>query len=300
MKALPLAVVLVLGLGGCSSTDGGGTGGAGSETGAGGALGTGGSGSTGGGGAGSVSGAGGAVAGGGTGGAPGGSGCDAATVLFCEDFEGHAADAFPGAPWGSTVVGGSGSEIGSVVVDAVTPAFSGAHSAKVVNRGSYQTFLSLTGAPVFPLAAGPLYVRVYLRLSEAMSGGHNTYFKAGASGASSSEHETRVGVMYEMLMINQPAGDRGFLSNESYWTDQQLGAVIEPETWTCIEGAFDPASSTISVALGGTDIPDLHVTDWQQDPIGALHFGFEQYAGPGTTLWYDDIVVSTAPIGCAE
>lgn len=169
---------------------------------------------------------------------------------------------------------------------------------KVSSAGDYQRFFSLTEAPVFSDTNSALYVRVSIRLSEPMTGGHNTYFKAGAEGASSSENETRVGVMYEMLMINQPDGDRGFLSNENYWTDRLPGAVIPKDTWTCIEAFFDPPHSTVSIALDGVDIPDLHVTDWEQDTLGALHFGFEQYAGPEAVLWYDDIVVSTAPIGC--
>jgi hypothetical protein len=197
-------------------------------------------------------------------------------------------------PWVLTKTGTND----GIVIDAETPANSGTHSAKVDGNGNYQTFMSLTGAPVFPSAQPALYVRTYIRLSEAMTEGHNTYFKAGAAGAASSNNETRVGVMMEMLMINQPDGDRGFLSNQNYWTDQLPGAVIPKETWTCVEGFFDPPNSTVSVSMNGVDIPDLHRTDWKQDALGALHFGFEGYAPPATVLWYDDIVVSTQPIGC--
>jgi len=31
---------------------------------------------------------------------------------------------------------------------------------------------------------------------------------------------------------------------------------------------------------------------------GSFHFGFEKYAGPDADIWYDDIAVSTQPIGC--
>ncbi len=266
-------------------TSAGGTAGSGSATATGGALsGTGAS--TG---SGSTTGAGGT----GSGGSGATSACGKPGVLFCEDFEAHTADAFPGAPWVLTVNG----DKGTILVDATT-AHSGTKSAKVSSLGNYQLFMSLTGAPVFASAQSALYVRTFLRLSEPMTSGHNTYFKAGAAGSSSSNNETRIGVMMEMLMINQPDGDRGFLSNQSYWTDQLPGAVIEKETWACVEGFFDPPNSTVSVAMNGEDIPDLHITDWEQDPLGALHFGFESYAGPQTILWYDDIVVSTQPIGC--
>ena len=59
-----------------------------------------------------------------------------------------------------------------------------------------------------------------------------------------------------------------------------------------------PPASTVDFWVDGKEVPDLHVTDWQQDPIGAFRFGFEQYAGPSGDFWYDDIAVGTQPIGC--
>jgi hypothetical protein len=187
---------------------------------------------------------------------------------------------------------------GTAVVDATSPANSGTQSVKVSSLGNYQTFFAITGAPVFPAPSPALYARVYLRLDEPMTGGHNTYFKAGAAGAISSDNETRVGVMNEMLMINQPDGDRGVLSNENFWTDMLPGSVIPPGTWTCVESFFDPPNSTVQFWVGGVEVPDLHVTDWKQDDLGSFHFGFEKYAGPDAVIWYDDIVISTQPIGC--
>jgi len=100
------------------------------------------------------------------------------------------------------------------------------------------------------------------------------------------------------LMINQPAGDRGFLSNQNYYVDNKPGAVIPPMTWGCIEAFLDPAHSTVDFWLDGKELADLHRTDWQQDPIGAFRFGFEKYAGPDGDFWYDDIAVGTQKIGC--
>lgn len=223
-------------------------------------------------------------------------GCGDAKLLFCDDFEGMSATPGmpPSAPAWSIVKNG----MGSVVIDAEVPAHSGRSSVKVDSTGGYQTFFALTGAHVLP-AQGAIYLRVFIRLGAPMSAGHNTYYKAGASGSASSEHETRIGVMNEMLMINQPAGDRGFLSNEEYYRDgNQPGVVFAPMQWTCVETFFDPAHSTIDIWVDGDEVPDLHRTDWEQDAIGALHFGFEKYAGPDATIWYDDIAVSEQPIGC--
>lgn len=215
-------------------------------------------------------------------------------MVLCDDFEVYAAGETPAAPWSVAVNG----QAGGVTIDTAVAAHSGVNSVRVSSGGNYQTFLALRGAPVFPAVDTALYVRVYLRLAAPMTEGHNTYFKIGGADAISTNNETRVGVMMGMLMINQPDGDRGFLSNESYWTDQELGAVVPAETWTCIEGFFDPPNSTVEVWMNDEAIVDLHRTDWKQDPLGSLHFGFEQYAGPAADVWYDDIVVGTARIGC--
>jgi hypothetical protein len=215
-------------------------------------------------------------------------------VLLCDDFEQGVEGAAPGAPWSVVVTG----QEGTVVIDGQTQAHSGTHSVHIRSGANYQTFLALRGAPVFPSVTPALYLRVYLRLDAAMTAGHNTYFKAGGADASSTNNETRVGVMMSMLMINQPDGDRGFLSNESYWTDQQLGAVVVERTWTCIEAFFDPPHSTVDVWVDDEEVPDLHRTDWKQDALGAFHLGFEQYAGPAADVWYDDVIVATERIGC--
>lgn len=220
--------------------------------------------------------------------------CSQSGVLLCDDFEGAVASEPPPLPWTLAMNGVSG----TALVDATAPARSGTNSVRVDSAGNYQTFFAIQGAPVFPAPESALYARAYLRLNEPMTEGHNTYFKAGAASAISSDDETRLGVMASMLMINQPDGDRGFLSNQNYWTDGLPGVVIEAQTWTCVEGFFDPPNSTVRFWVDEVEVPDLNVTDWQQDALGSFHFGFEKYAGPDTTIWYDDIVISIEPIGC--
>jgi hypothetical protein len=50
--------------------------------------------------------------------------------------------------------------------------------------------------------------------------------------------------------------------------------------------------------LEGVEVQDIHLTDWQQDPLGELRLGFEKYGGPNAEIWYDDVVVSAAQVGC--
>jgi hypothetical protein len=281
--------------GGSAGAPGGSGGSAGASAGSGAGLsGTAGS-STGGGGGGDSGSAGSAGSDVGSGGAAGGAAgpCTAPGLTFCSDFEGLTTGAAPSGMGLGTHLNGNG----TVVVDAATPAHSGTKSIKV-NATGYQTFFKLTGTPVFPAMNGKLFVRVYVRLGAAMTGGHNTYFEAGLDAASDAPYETRVGVMNEMLMINQPNGDRGFLSNENYYVDHLPGTVIPATTWTCVESFFDTPASTVSFWVEGVDVPDLHRTDWQQEAYDALRFGYEKYAGPDAELWYDDLAVGNERIGC--
>jgi len=107
-----------------------------------------------------------------------------------------------------------------------------------VYGSGYETFMVLKGAPTFVLGDGGvsvapngrLYLRLFMRLDQPMTGGHNTYFEAGLDGMPDDQYETRVGVMNQMLMINQPAGDRGFLSNPTYYQDgMKPGTVVAPQ-----------------------------------------------------------------------
>jgi len=273
---------------GGSPTSGGGSNSGGSPTSGGASAGS----NSGGGHAGGTSAAGAASAG--ESGSSGGDPCGKSGRLLCDDFEKFAIGTVPTAPWSMAANGTNG----TVLVDGTTPAHSGTKSIRVSSLGNYQTFLALKGAPVFPAPKPALYARTFIRLDAPMTGGHNTYFKAGAGGAISSNNETRVGVMVEMLMINQPDGDRGFLSNNNYWTDQKPGVVFAEKTWVCVEAFFDPPSSTVDVWVNGKAVPDLHRSDWKQDALGTFQFGFEKYAGPDADIWYDDIVISTEPIGC--
>jgi hypothetical protein len=240
-----------------------------------------------------VPGSGGAAAGGAGGGMVPAGVCGNAGEIFCDDFERATAGAALPAPWTTSFNGN-----GTVAVDGTTPAHSGTKSVKVDSRDGYQAFLELKG-PALPTPDGRVFLRTYIRLGAPMTGGHNTYFKTGAAATPSSEHETRIGVMNQMLIINQPAGDRGFMSNPTYYTDgNKPGVQFAAMTWVCVELFVDPARSEIDIWVDGVNVPALHITDWQQDPVGAARFGFEKYAGPAAQIWYDDIAVGTQRIPC--
>ncbi len=230
-------------------------------------------------------------------GSPASDACAAPGLLFCDDFE-EAPSSWPeGTDWALQLTGS-----GVVELDQSSPAASGNTSIHVRTADSdYQTFFVYQGGAL-PVAARRFYVRVMLRLASPMTDGHNTYFKAGyyPDGCCTDPYETRIGVHQSMLDINQQEADRGYLSNNNFWTDGVIGPGLQAETWGCVEVLLDHASTEIAVWIDGTEVPDLHHLDWQQDDYDTLSFGFEQYAGPGTELWYDDVALGTERIGCPQ
>ena len=53
----------------------------------------------------------------------------------------------------------------------------------------------------------------------------------------------------------------------------------------------------IAFWLDGVEIPAFHREDYPTDDCDTVRFGFEKY-GPELEIWFDDIAISAAPIGC--
>ena len=248
-----------------------------------------------GGGAGSGSGGAGAFTGG-SGSSSGGSSIDYCSarpgLVFCEGFEATATGpAKSSAAWAPSINGD-----GTLEIDA-SVAHGGGQSLKVHGSG-FSTFFVLNAGSLLTTPDAPLHLRMYVRLAEAMTAGHNTFVVADVGSSPGTGNAFRLGEMNSMLMYTVSGDTHGALSNDNYYNDHVVGAALSAESWSCIELALDHKKPEISVALAGTDIPDLHHTDWALDAYDSLRFGFEKYAGPVTDIWYDDIALSTSPIGC--
>jgi hypothetical protein len=292
----------------------GGTGGASARGGAGGQE-TAGAGGQGAGGGAAGQGAGGAAAGhggaagqapggaGGTSGAGGAGGSAAASpcaardgLRFCDDFEalGAGATTFP-APWTTTIIGA-----GTISIDATTPAHSGTRSIKVTGGDAdFSTMLTLHATAILPAPGGRLFARFYLRLGRPMSDGHNTYVIADPFAKPGTGNNLRLGEDYRMLMYTVMGDAHGALSNQDYFSDgNQPGLAFPVNQWTCVELLLDAGKPELAVWVDGAEVPDLHHLDFPLDSYDCLRFGFEKYAGPGATIWYDDVAVGTTRIGC--
>jgi len=302
----------VAGSGGASSSSGGApgaTGGSGDASSSGGAPGSGGRAAGSGGSAGAATGGAGGVSGGGAGGSnrvgsggaaggPGGASgnpCAARSgLLFCDDFESRAAGPIGStAPWVPQIIGN-----GTLTVDDTT-AHSGRKSLHAhAGDDDYDTLLAFHDATVLPAPSGRFYARAFVRLGRAMAAGHNSYIIADSFATPGSGNNLRVGEDDAMLVYTIMGDGHGALSNANYYTDHKPGVVFAPTTWVCLELLIDAGRPEIDFWLDGVEAPDLHHTDWALDSYDTIRFGFEKYAGPGIDIWYDDIAIGTARIGC--
>jgi hypothetical protein len=219
--------------------------------------------------------------------------CEArAGLAFCEDFEAFEPGAVAAAgPW-STALNGEG----TVSIDE-TQSHSGKRALRVFGSG-FSSFLVYRDAKVLPAATGRFYLRAFIRLTEAMTGGHNTFIIGDMAASPGSGNAFRLGEMYQMLMYTVTDDSHGALANENFHNDQMPGAALEAASWGCLEMLIDSATPELRVWLGGNEIPDLHHTDFPVDPYDALRFGFEKYAGPESEIFYDDLAIGSQPIGC--
>jgi hypothetical protein len=213
-------------------------------------------------------------------------------LTFCETFEAQPTGmARAWGPWTPSVNGE-----GQVTIDD-SVAHGGKNSLKVHGSG-FSSFLVLSGASALPPSPGPLFVRAFVRLESAMTTGHNTFIVADRNDAPGAGNAFRLGEMNAMLMYTVSGDTHGALANDDFYTDHLPGAALKPLEWSCLEVALDPTKPEIRVWLDGTEIADLHHTDWTLDPYDAVRFGFEKYAGPVSDVWYDDIAVGAAALSC--
>jgi hypothetical protein len=306
------------GVGGAQLVGGGGRVASGGGSGAGGAgAGAAGTGGPGAGGA-SVS------AGGGGGGAAGGGALPAGSIIVQDNFDSAAANgAVDAARWAAYP---AGQEAFAPMVDAAR-AHSGSNSARVSSTSSgLGSFL--VPAAGLPVPGNALYVRVFINWEKATSTimGHSGFI-VGAASRDESATEVRLGISTKGpggvprldLNLQSPADgggettrySNGFTDggNPASFTD--TGFQFAANTWTCVEAFFngDPAGSEFRVWIDDSELELMHVTDFRGNTNGTprvkwaptyryIKIGANDYDANLGHIWYDDVVIATARVGC--
>jgi hypothetical protein len=225
--------------------------------------------------------------------------CAAAGLLACDDFESMTVGV---APTGYVLESGGGAP-GEISVTDQT-AHGGRHSV-FVNGDTFSSLFTKKGPPVFPQPSNSYYVRFWIRVSDEFPSGHATFVEAGPDDTKN-ENEIRIGFHVNQLEVNRMPGDAEQLSNGGNYNDPTSGIHFVETTWHCLEVLFDGGNDELRVWFEGNEVPELHVTDWNRGDVGwsptyaAIRFGYEMYGSPPMQVWYDDIAIGTARIGCSE
>lgn len=225
---------------------------------------------------------------------------------LCDDFEAAAAGGPPdAATW--TIVSPNCSGTGTVTVDD-TQAHSGAKSVKVSGKGGYCNHVFLANTAAVAGVGKSIYGRFFLRLSDPLGDGHTTLLtlKDTADGGK----DLRMGGQSKIMMWNRESDD----ATLPELSPTGIGLSVSPPAlaWRCVEFHIDEADGQMQTWVDGAEVAGLHQdgvptqdidkqwlnkAGWKPDLMD-LKLGWESYAGQDMTLWFDDVAIGPARIGC--
>jgi len=239
--------------------------------------------------------------------APTGGARPCATLALCDDFEGAPVGGAPDATkW--TVGAPDVTGTGTLAIDD-SQHHSGARSVKVTGQGGYSNHIFFTNASVIATLGPVVWGRFYVRLTDALGDGHVTFL--AMKDAQDGGKHVRMGGQSKILMWNRESDDATL--PELSPAGIALSAPLPTNQWVCVELMVDgraPAAMQTwldGVALAGlhldaTPTPDvdeqwLRKPDWRP-ALTDFALGWESYAGQPMTLWFDDVALDGARIGC--
>ncbi|KAL2151624.1 hypothetical protein VTH82DRAFT_6722 [Thermothelomyces myriococcoides] len=193
---------------------------------------------------------------------------------------------------------------GKVSLDTST-AHSGTNSIRVDGAGGYcgHIFFGTNQVP-----SGDLYVRVYLKASNALTSSHVTFITMPDPAQGTNKH-LRIGGQNQIIMYNRESDDATLpeLSPQGVATSTSLPT----NSWECFEyhvgtdGTIETwlNDEAISGLTYGPGIDNPNAGAWSRSSIipkpSGVYFGWESYGGDTNTFWYDDIVISSSRVGCS-
>ncbi|MFJ4806180.1 cellulose-binding domain-containing protein [Streptomyces murinus] len=231
---------------------------------------------------------------------PPSSGCGGAVI--CTGFEDQSGTT-PSGAWQFTAPDCQGT--GTVTVDT-SVAHSGGKSIRVDGKAGYcnHAFVATTADLS---SVGPVYLRMWVRHTTALPAGHVAFVSVPDS--SQGGKALRIGGQNGALQWNRELDDATLPAQSPAGVAQS--APLPTGSWQCLRFMVDTSNGHLDTWLGDQQIPGLHqdgvpTADIDQQwlsrttaprPTG-LRLGWESYGGGDDTLWFDDVAVGSAPIGC--
>ncbi|MEU0805887.1 hydrolase [Streptomyces sp. NPDC005970] len=223
---------------------------------------------------------------------------------FCEDFESQTGTA-PAGRWNTTVANCSGT--GTATVDS-TVAHGGTKSVRVTGKAGYCNH-AFAGTSLSDVPAGSeLYARFWVRHTTALPAQHVTF--AALRDTNDNAKDLRMGGQNKALQWNRESDDATLPAQSP--AGVALSTPLPLNTWTCLEFRLDRSAGRLDTWVNGSLVTGLVVDGtptqdvdqqwlarggWRPAPTD-LRLGWESYGEGDDTLWYDDVAVGTARIGC--
>lgn len=213
------------------------------------------------------------------------SGCVGSKLALCEDFESGKLDANV---WKLT------QKKGTVTLDTARVAPGSKFSAHVhVDAGS-DTTVGLVESKTFPALKAGLFARARIYIPNAstaslfMGDRHSRLIYAQGA---SPYGEYALGIW-----------NGGLIQNHYSKTDDSQDTKMLPpfDQWFCLEYELDSAAGNVKAYLDGAEITALRHQGWPASNIDTLMFGVDRFGSfpVAEDIWFDDLAVDSARIGC--
>ena len=224
--------------------------------------------------------------------------------VACLGFEGLGLGAAEVPGW--AVVSPNCSGEGRITIEDNRP-HRGERVMHVTGPGGYCNHVFLALQAPLELDDEPLHVRFYMRVARPLGFGHITFL---AMHDAQTERDLRMGGQSQILMWNREIDDATLPELSPTGIDLSFAPVSNQ--WHCVEFAVDGPAGELRTWVDGNLIEGLVVdaeptadidrqwhrrADWRP-ALEDLRIGWESYGGDPADVWFDDIAVGTAPIGC--
>ncbi|GGS10560.1 MULTISPECIES: cellulose-binding domain-containing protein [Streptomyces] len=228
---------------------------------------------------------------------------DCGGAALCSDFENQAGTS-PSGDWRFTAPDCQGT--GTATIDTAV-AHSGAKSLRVDGRAGYCNHAFVAATTDLSTVGPVLYVRMWVRHTTALPSSHVTFVSMPDS--SQGGRALRVGGQNGALQWNRESDDATLPAQSP--AGVALSKPLPTGSWQCLRFAIDTSAPKLDTWLGDQQVPGLHADGVPTQDIDqqwlsrttpprptALRLGWESYGTGDDTLWFDDVAVGSAPIGC--
>lgn len=224
-------------------------------------------------------------------------------AAVCEDFEDQAGPA-PAGNWRFTAPDCQGTGTASVDTEV---AHSGTRSLRLDGRAGYCNHAFVAAAADLSSVGPVLHLRMWVRHTTALPAAHVTFVSMPDS--SQAGKALRIGGQNGALQWNRESDDATLPAQSPVGVG--LSRPLPTDSWQCVRFAVDTTAPQLDTWLNEEQVPGLHADgvptqDVDQQWLSrttpprptALRLGWESYGTGDDTLWFDDVVVGSSPVGC--